>query len=324
VTPPGGEDKGGEKKAPGAEGAVEMQKLVNDLAAHMRSLAVNRHRNAEVAENMVRESVSLTEREALDAGLIELVAKNRSEVFAFLREHPIYRSDGSRETLALGENLAVEDIPMSARERFLTGLANPALAYVLLLLGALGLFVEFKSPGLIFPGIIGAIFILLYLMSIPLLPVNVVGLLLILLGIVFFILEVKVVSYGMLTVGGVVSLVLGSVLLYDKAPIPELRLSLTVILPVALAFSGIIVFLLVLAARAMRNPVKTGEEGFVGKVGEVREAIEPPGEGKVFVFGEYWTAVSDAPIGAGERVRVVECRGMTVKVEPLSKGGSRA
>ena len=317
-------EKGPQPAQPAQEGGGEMQKVVKDLAAHMRSLAENRHRNVAIAEQMVRESISLSEQEALKDGLIELVAQNEGDIFTYVREHPIRRFNGVEQKVDLPPSPVVTPIDMTARERFLSALANPSLAYLLLLLGILGLFVEFKSPGLIFPGVMGGIFILLYVMSIPLLPINVVGLLLIILGLIFFILEIKVVSYGMLAVGGVISLFIGSLLLYSGGPIPELRLSLTLVVPVVLAFSAIVVFLLVLAARAFRNPVVTGEQGLMGQEGEVREAIHPPEPGKVFVFGEYWNAVSDRPMEAGAAVKVVGREGMTLRVAPLSGGGKDA
>ncbi len=304
------------------QGSIEMEKIVNDLAAKMRSIAQNRGRNVEAAEKMVRQSTSLSEREALKAGLIDLIASHERDIFKWINSHPIKRFDGSMERLTIASNPTITPINMTVRESFLSGLANPSLAFILLILGALGLFVEFKSPGLIFPGVLGAIFILLYVMSIPILPVNVVGLLLIILGIIFFILEVKVVSYGMLTVGGVISLIFGGMMLYNKAPIPELRLSLAVVLPVVLAFSGIIVFLLILAAKSMRNPVQTGREGIIGQEGVVRDAIEPPNIGKVFVFGEYWNARSDRSLPVGERIKVTEQQGMTLTVAPILKGGN--
>lgn len=313
--------QGKDNPAQAKEAEVGMEKMVNDLSAHMRSIATNRGRNPELAEKMVRESVSVTEQEALKGNIIEVVAKNEGEVLDFVRSHPLKRFDGREEQLRLPANATPRDIPMTARQRFLSALAEPSLAYVLFLLGVLGLFVEFKSPGLIFPGILGGIFLLLYLMSIPLLPVNVVGLLLILLGLVFFILEVKVVSYGMLSIGGLVSLVIGSLILYSDAPVPELRLSLFVVLPVALAFAAILVFLLTLAARAFREPVATGDEALIGQVCQVHVAIEPPQEGKVILMGEYWNAACDRPMEIGRKVKVAKRRGMVLTVEPLEEGG---
>ena len=315
---------GEEKKQQPKEAEVGMEKFVNDLAAHVRSLAENRGRNVELAEKMIRESVSLTEQEALKGNVIELVAQNEGQVFDYVRSHPLRRFSGAQVSISIPESPAIRDFTMTKRQRFLSALADPNVAYVLFLLGVLGLFVEFKNPGLIFPGVLGGIFLLLYLASIPLLPVNVVGLLLFVLGLVFFILEVKVVSYGMLAIGGVISLVVGSLLMYSGGPVPELRLSLYVVLPVAFAFAAIVVFLLTLAARAFRNPVVTGREGIVGLKGRVKDPINPPDKGKVFVFGEYWNATSDVPLERGEWVVVLSQEGMTLKVAPEPEGGKDA
>ena len=322
--PPSGVPGQGGKEEPSQqskEAEVGMQKMVNDLAAHMRSIAANRSRNPDLAEKMVRESISLTEQEALKGSVIEFVAKNEGDVLEYVRNHSLRRFDGREERVDLPPGVATRDISMTGRQRFLSALADPSLAYVLFLLGVLGLFVEFKSPGLIFPGILGGIFLLLYLMSIPLLPINIVGLLLILLGLIFFILEVKVVSYGMLAIGGVVSLVIGSLILYSDAPVPELRLPLMVVLPVALGFAAIIIFLLTLAAKAFREPVVTGEGALIGQEGEVRDPIEPHREGKVFVLGEFWNATSDRALERGTRVKVVSRHGMVLTVLPLEEGG---
>jgi membrane-bound serine protease (ClpP class) len=296
------------------EAEVMMEKVVNDLAAHVRSLAENRGRNAALAEKMVRESVSFTEKEALAEGLIEMVAGSEKEVLGYVSSHPLRRFDGAEQVVSVPPGTVPADLLMNPRQRFLSALADPTLAFLLLVLGILGLVVEFKSPGLIFPGVLGGIFILLWLMSTPILPPNVVGVLLILLAIIFFILEVKVVSYGMLGIGGVVSLVIGSLLLYSRGPVPEMRLSILVVLPVALAFGAILVFLLTLAAKALKSPVATGKEAMAGLTGQVKEPIGPGKPGKVFVFGEYWNAVSEEILEPGEKVRVLSQEGMTLKV----------
>ncbi len=311
----------GDQENPDAEPASDavqdmaMKKLVNDLAAHMRSIAENRGRNPQVAEAMVREAISLTEREALEAGVIELIAKDWEAVFTYLEENPVKRFTGEEVNLDLGPAPTIRDLEMTRREKFLTGLASPHLTIILLLLGALGLYIEFKSPGLIFPGVLGGIFILLFVMSTPILPVNIVGLLLVLLAIVFFILEIKVVSYGILSVGGLISLVIGGMMMYKEGPIPELRLPLEMILPIAVAFAAVFIFLIFLAVKALQTPVSTGVEGMVGQIGTVRAAIAPSENGKVFVFGELWEAESSTPLDVGTQVRVAEVRGMTLVVE---------
>ena len=316
-TPP--EEKGGEEnkgeKAPSKDSQIMMQKVVNDLAAHMRSIAENRGRNAAAAESMIRETASFTEKEALEKGVIEMVARTDDEVFDYIATHPIKRFDGAEVVALKGRPGSIKRISMSGREKFLCSLADPNLAFIMLLLGALGLFVEFKAPGLIFPGVFGAILILLFFMSTSILPINVVGLLLVLLGIVFFILEIKVVSYGILTTGGVISLVVGGLMMYKEYPVPEMRISLGVLLPIAIAFAGILIFLLTLAAKALRNPVVTGKEAIVGQLGQVRQEIIPPSRGKVFLLGELWDAEASGPIEVGREVRVIAVKGMVLTVE---------
>jgi membrane-bound serine protease (ClpP class) len=308
----GGDEKEGQPAVPDAD--VSMEKLVNDLSAHMRSIAENRHRDPATAEAMVRESLSFTEKESLEKGVIELVANGEGDIFRYLLDHPLRRFDGGEVRISVGEAPAVKDIPMTLRESALAMLADPNLAFVLFLLGVLGLFVEFKAPGLIFPGVLGGIFLLLYLLSIPLLPVDLVGLLLVLLGVVFFILEVKVVSFGILTVGGVVSLVAGGLMMYRHGPVPELRSSWSTVVPVALAFAGILAFLLTIAAKAFKNPVTTGAEGMVGVTATVREAVGPGRKGNVFLLGEIWAAESEEECPEGAEVVVTAVRGMVLHV----------
>lgn len=307
-------EKGQGSKPSNPEEDTSIQKLVNDLSAHMRSIAENRGRDPATAEAMVRESLSLTEKEALEKGVIELVAVSEKEVLARLGGADLKRFDGSQVHLALGENPRVVPIPMTLRESLLSALADPNLAFVLFLLGVLGLFVEFKAPGLIFPGVLGGIFLLLYLLSIPLIPVDVVGLLLVLLGIVFFILEVKVVSFGILTVGGVISIIAGGLMMYRHGPVPELRTSWLTVVPVAMAFAAILVFLLFLVARSFRAPVATGSEGMVGQIAEVRSAIRPGAKGRVFLLGELWDAESSEDLGEGAAAEVVAVKGMVLHV----------
>lgn len=298
-----------------------LDKILNDLSAHARTLAEHRGRSPEVYEKMLRESVSLTEKEAMAQGAIELVARGEEEVFAYLESRPLRRFDGTEVNLTLGKTPEVRDLLPTLRQRLFSGLANPNLTLVLLLVGVIGLYAEFKAPGLILPGVAGGICILLFAMSTQLLPINAVGLLLILLGIAFLLLELKVASYGILGAGGVVSLLVGSLLLYRNSPIPELKVSLLVVLPIVLVFAAILLFLVTLAVRAFRNPVVTGEEGMVGMEGVVRERITPPAPGKVFLFGEYWNAVCDRPVEAGSKIRVIGREGMTLRVAPLEEGG---
>jgi membrane-bound serine protease (ClpP class) len=192
---------------------------------------------------------------------------------------------------------------MTGRQKFLLTISNPNLAYILLMLGLLGLYFEFSNPGAILPGVFGGISILLAIFAFQILPINYVGLILILLSIAMFILDIKVQSYGILSIGGVVAMVIGSIMLID-APIPELRPSLKFIIPFAVGISLIFIFLVVLAVKAHARRAVTGSEGLMGKIGTARTALRP--EGKVFVHGELWNAEVDQEIPEGTKVKVVE------------------
>ncbi len=303
-----------------SEDSVMLDKIVNDLNAHLRSIAEIRGRNPEPIQKMVKESISLTEKEALEQKVIEFIAKDSDELFENLKGKTLKRFDGSETKLPLYFN-EPKLIKMTFRQTVLSFIASPEIAFVLLLLGVLGLFVEFKSPGLIFPGVIGGIAILLYLLSLPILPVNGIGILLILLGMVFFILEIKVVSYGILGIGGTVALITGSLMLYKGNPLTGQGLHITFVLPIVLAFVAILAFLVYLAIKAFKNPVQAGAEILIGKIGVVKEKIEPSKNGKVFVFGEYWNAQAVQVIEPEEKVKIVGIEGMLLKVEPVKTVG---
>ena len=277
------------------------EKVTNDAVSYIKTLAEKRGRNVAMAVAAVRESKSYTEGEALDGGLINLVAKTDEDIVAYADGRTIQRFDGREQTLSL-RNQAVEDVPMTFRQKFLLAVSNPDLAYLLLMIGLLGLYFEFAHPGAILPGVLGGISLLLAVFAFQILPINYVGLALILLALVLFILEVKVHSYGMLTVGGIAALVIGSLMLI-KGP-PSLRPGLKVVIPVAVGFSLIIVFLLTLVIRAQARRSDTGKEGMIGEVGIAQTDLVP--EGKVRVHGGIWTAEASETIRRGERVRVVE------------------
>ncbi len=288
------------------------EKITNDAAAYIRTLAEKRGRNVQMAEDAVRKSLSYTEQEALKGKVIDLVASSEIELIENLDGRQIKRFDGRLEELHLKDAPLIE-IPLTFRHKFLMTIANPNLAYILLMLGLLGLYFEFANPGAIFPGVIGGISLLLALFSFQILPVNYVGLLLIILGTVMFVLEIKVTSYGALTMGGVVSLFLGSMMLI-KSPIPELRLSLRYIIPVVFGVSLVFIFLVYLVVKAHAKKTLTGKEGMVGEIGKALTSLDL--EGKVFVHGEIWRAVSDMPVNKGDRVKVVEVKdNLTLKVK---------
>jgi membrane-bound serine protease (ClpP class) len=279
------------------------EKVTHDAAAYVRSIAEKRGRNVGLAEDAVRKSLSYTEKEALAGGLIDLVAGSEEEIIAKLDGRTIKRFDGSPATLALAGKPVVER-PMTFRQRFLLTIANPNLAYILLLIGLLGLYFEFSHPGAILPGVLGGISLLLAVFAFQILPINYVGLGLILLAIILFILEVKVQSFGMLAVGGIAAMIIGSLMLV-KAPVAELRPSLGFILPVVLAFAAIVLFLLTIVIRAHARRPMTGREGLIGETGTARTDLSPAG--RVFVHGEIWQAETEGEaIRTGEKIKVVE------------------
>jgi membrane-bound serine protease (ClpP class) len=299
---------------------VEKQKVENDAAAYMRSITSKRGRNSNLAESAVRESKSFTEREALDQHLIDLIAPDEQALLTALDGREITRFNGAHETLHTS-GAVIEVYQRTLRQRIISAIADPNIALVLLVLGALGIYVEFTSPGLIAPGIAGAIALLLGLSALSVLPINWLGAALLVLALTLFVLEAKFTSHGILAAGGAVSMVLGAVMLVN-GPIPEMRVHWATAIGLALPFSLITIFLLSLAMRARSNKVATGVEAMIGETGTVVTPLSP--EGKVFVRGEYWNAVSDRPVGAGKRVRVRAVQNLQLTVEPVAdaKGGS--
>jgi len=287
------------------------EKVTNDAASFIKTIAEKRGRNTKMAEDAVRQSLSYTETEALKGDLIDLIAQDIPQIIDFFDGKTIKRFDGEEHLLELrGEQ--VIDIPMSARQKFLLTISNPNLAYILLMLGLLGLYFEFSNPGAILPGVLGGICLLLAIFSFQILPINYVGLILILLAIGLFILEIKIQSYGILSVGGIIAMVIGSIMLID-APIPELRPSLKFIIPVAVGLSLIFLFLVIIAVRAHAKKVTTGKEGLIGEIGIAQSDLTP--KGKVFVHGELWNAEADEDIPKGTDVKVVEVlKNLKIKV----------
>ena len=286
-------------------------KVTNDAVSYIKSIAEKRGRNSKMAEDAVRESSSYTETECLEGKLIDLIAQDVADIIDSFDGKTITRFDGEEHLLELRGEQVIE-LPMSARQKFLLTISNPNLAYLLLMLGLLGLYFEFSNPGAILPGVLGGISLLLAIFSFQILPINYVGLILILLAIGLFILEIKVQSYGILSVGGIIAMVIGSIMLID-APIPELRPSLKFIIPVAVGLSLIFLFLILLAVRALANKVHTGKEGMLGEIGVAQSDLTP--KGKVFVHGELWNAEADQEIPKGEDVRVVEVlKNLKIKV----------
>jgi membrane-bound serine protease (ClpP class) len=289
-------------------------KLENDIAAYARSLAANRGRNTRAAEEAVRVSRAFTEREALQAGLIDFVAADEAEILRLLDGRSIRRFDGRRETLSLARVRTVT-LDMSTRERFLSFLADPNVALFLLLLGAVGLYIEFTHPGMIAPGLIGGMCLLLFALASRILPINWVGVGLILLGVVMFLLEIKVTSYGLLTLGGLACLILGSLMLFrpGEGGIPEVRVAWWAVGSLAGSAGVIMAVLTGLVVRSHRVRPATGTTGLVGEIGTALTDLAP--EGRVFVHGEYWNARAARPVARGARVRVVAVRDLCLDVE---------
>jgi membrane-bound serine protease (ClpP class) len=291
---------------------VMKQKVENDAAAYLRGISAKRGRNSAVAETAVRESKSFTDREALDQKLIDLVAADDRRLLAALDGRTVTRFDGSSVTLHTAGAHIVE-YQRTARQTILAAIADPNIALILLVIGALGIYVEFSSPGLVAPGVIGGILVLLGLSAISVLPLNWLGAALMILAFALFVLEVKFTSHGILGAGGAVAMVLGAVMLVDS-PIPELRIRWTTAIGLALPFSAITVFLLTIAARARRNKVETGSEGMIGLFGTAVTNLTP--QGKVFVHGEYWNATALHFADAGARVKVTAIEGLNLTVDP--------
>jgi membrane-bound serine protease (ClpP class) len=293
--------------------AVMSQKVENDAAAYIRSITSKRGRNSELAETTVRQSKSFTEREALDQHLVDLIAANDSQLMAALDGRTVTRFDGRVQTLHTA-GATVEVYERSLRQKIVSAIADPNIALVLLVIGALSIYLEFNSPGLIAPGVVGAILVLLGLSAISVLPINWLGAALLLLSLTLFVLEAKFAAHGILAVGGAFSMVLGAVMLIDS-PVPEMRIHWATAIALAIPFSAITVMLLSLAIRARRGKVETGREGMIGQTGAAITELAP--EGKVFVHGEYWDAVSLRPAAAGARIRVTAIDKLKLTVEPV-------
>ncbi|UCG51388.1 MAG: nodulation protein NfeD [Candidatus Latescibacterota bacterium] len=288
-----------------------LEKVTNDAAAYARGIAKERGRDVEWAEKIVRESASSTAEEALELGVIDLIAGDIDELLEKLDGRTVV-VDGREHTLATANAVTVEEEP-SIREKFLARISDPNIAYLLMLLGIFGIFFELQNPGAIFPGVVGAIAILLAFFALQLLPVNLAGLALIVLAIIMFLLEIKIPSGGLLTIGGIVSMLIGSIMFIDS-PLPFMRVSFAVIIPAVIVTALFFVFGVGMGLRAQRRKVTTGEKGIIGEIGTARTEVWE--SGSVFVHGEHWNAYSDEKIPAGSKIEVVAAEGMVLKVKP--------
>ena len=298
----------------GGTDKIMMKKVENDAVAYVRGIADKRGRNADWVEKAVRKSESITAEEALKLKVIDVVAADLKSL--------LEQIDGKEVTLSTGKkviktkDVILNEKKMGTRQRILAAISDPNIAYILFLVGLAGLYFEFAHPGVILPGVVGGISLILAFFALQTLPVNYAGVLLILFGIILFIAEIKVISHGLLTVGGIISLVLGSLLLFES-PDPALRVSWSVMIPtltvISLFFAGIIA----LVMKAQMRTRRTGKEGMVGEEGTAVTDIHETG--KVFIKGEYWDALSDAHVEKGRKVRIVKVEGLKIKVEEIKR-----
>jgi len=292
---------------------VMKAKMENDAAAFMRSFVSKRGRNVELAESAVRQSKSFTDQEALKEQLIDVIAADVPDLLKQLDGRTLTRFNGSTTVLHLA-NQRVQSLEMSLKQRILDFIMDPNVAFILFAIGMLALYVEFNHPGAIVPGVVGFIFVLLAIFAFNILPTRHAALILIVAAFVMFILDAKFATHGALTVGGIALMILGALLLVD-APIPEMRVRLVTALAVSVPIGLITVFLVGLVIKARRSKVVTGSQGLIGEIGIAQSALQP--EGKVFVHGELWDAVSSANVAPGERVLVKRIDGLRLSVDPV-------
>jgi membrane-bound serine protease (ClpP class) len=292
------------------EGGTMDEKVTNDAAAYARSIAARRGRDVKWAERAVRESISSTAEEAVAAGVVDVIARDITDLVAKLDGRRV-ETGGEARTLET-DGAALAENPPTLRERFLARISDPNIAYLLMLAGVFGVIFELQNPGSILPGVVGAVSLLTAAFALQMLPVNWAGAALLLLSLVLFILEVKVPSHGILTIGAIVAMVFGSLMLIDS-PFPFMRVSLAVIIP-SVAFTALFfLFAVGMGVRAQRRRVTTGHEGLIGLEGTARGNVDARG-GSVFVRGEIWNAESDEAIADGSRVEVVRVNGLMLKV----------
>lgn len=293
---------------------VMKAKVENDAAAWLRSVVSKRGRNVEVAESAIRESKSFTDQEALSQKLVDYVAPSEQDLFKQLETRPIKRFNGQSVTLRLvGEPIRIFD--MTLKQRILAYIMDPNVAFILLAIGALAIYVEFNHPGAVVPGTVGVVFILLAIFALNILPTRFAGVGLILGSFALFALEAKFAGHGVFAIGGIVTMVLGALLLIDS-PVPEMRVHLLTALAVSIPLGLITVFLMSMVLKARANKVVTGEQGLVGEIGVTKTQLSP--RGKVFVHGELWDAVSSSPVPEGQPVIVRKLAGFELQVEAVS------
>ena len=292
-----------------------MEKVVNDAVAKIKAVAKTRGRNVEWAEKAVRQSANITETEALKLHVIDYIAPTLDSLLSEIDGKKITLDDGEIKVLNT-RNANVITFEMNWRQQLLDTVTNPNIAYILMMIGMAGIMLEIYNPGSILPGIVGGVSLIVALYAMQTLPVNYAGLLLIIFAIVLFLLEIKIPSFGLLTIGGIISMVVGSIMLFDSE-MPFLRIAWQVIAVVVSLTALFFIFAIGMAVRTHRKRPTTGKQGMLGEVGEVYKKLDPAGT--VIIHGEYWKAISDTPINKGQKVKVIECddKHLTIKVEAI-------
>lgn len=298
----------------GAMDKTMSTKVENDAVAYVQGIAKKRGRNEEWVAKAVRKSESITAEEALRLKVIDIVATDISQLLTQIDGREVSLAGGKRVLRTHGALLHEKE--MGSRQKILSALSDPNIAYILLLIGLAGLYFEFSNPGVILPGVIGGISLIMAFFAMQTLPVNYAGIALIIFSIILFIAEIKVVSHGILTVGGIVSLVIGSLMLF-QTPDPSLRVSWSVLIPAVTVTSLFFVAVIVIAVRSQLRKTQGGKEGMAGEEGTAVTDVFTGGQ--VLIHGEYWSAVSDVPVEKGARVRVVRVEQLKVRVEPIEK-----
>ncbi len=296
----------------GKESKTMSEKIVNDTVSYIKTIAKTRGKNVDWAEKAVRKSVSITEEEALKLNVIDLISPDLHDLLSKI-DGKVIKFDGVTRTL-MTKGIQPRSMQMSWRYRFLDIISNPTIAYILLMLGIYGVFFELSNPGAILPGVVGGIFLILAFYSLQMLPINFAGLALILFAIILFIAEIKVVSHGLLSVGGVISLFLGSLMLIES-PTEYMRISLSVIIPAVAVSAAFFAFAITKAVKARLAKPTTGIEGMIGETGIAVTSIAP--EGKVSIHGEFWNVISDQNIEKGDKVKVIGVENLKLKVKKI-------
>lgn len=300
----------------GSDTSVSADKAVNDAAAFIRSIAEKRQKNKDWAESAVRESASITEKEALDLNVIDFIAKSTEELIDSLDQLTVETSEGQKQIFTKGAKVII--LEKDWKQSLLTFLSDPNIAYIFIMLAIYGIMFEFYNPGSVFPGVVGGISAIIAAYSLQLLPVNYAGLALIILAVILFIIEIKVVSYGLLTIGGIASLVLGSIMLIDS-PLEFMNISWSVILTSVILTTLFFMLIVGLGIKAQSRKASGGKEGLIGADGIALTELIPGSIGKVKVMGEIWKAEPNIPIKKGGTITVTNITQLTLSVSPKSE-----